>query len=57
MKEIGRGIKVGSDNMPVLLFADDMVLVANNEEELQYLVEKIKVYCVKWLLEVNVSKT
>ena len=43
--------------MSVLLFADDMVLVANNEEELQHLVERVKVYCDKWLLEVNVNKT
>ena len=43
--------------MLVLLFVDDMVLVANNEEELQHLVEKVKVYCDKWLLEVNVNKT
>jgi len=34
-----------------------MVLVANNEEELQHLVEKVKVFCNKWLLEVNVNKT
>ena len=57
MKESGQGIKVGMDNMHVLLFADDMVLVANNEEELQHLVEKVKVFCNKWLLEVNVNKT
>jgi hypothetical protein len=57
VKESGRGVKVGMDNMAVLLFADDMVLVANDEEELQHLVEKVNVYCDKWLLEVNVNKT
>ena len=34
-----------------------MVLVANNQEEIQHLVEKVKVYCDKWLLKVNVYKT
>ena len=57
VKESGCGIKVGSDSMAILLFADDMVLVAKDEEELQHLVEKVKVYCDKWLLEVNVNKT
>ena len=42
VKESGRDIKVAMDNMPVLLFADDMVLVANNEDEQQHLVEKLR---------------
>ena len=43
--------------MSVLLFADDMVFVTNNEVELGNLVYKVKQYCNKWQLEVNVNKT
>ena len=45
VKESGLGVKIGCETTSVLLFADDMVLVANNEEELGHLVEKVKQYC------------
>src|SRR3981189_594161 len=57
VKDSGLGVKIGSETMSVLLFADDMVLVANNEVELGHLVDKVKQYCDKWQLEVNVNKT
>ncbi len=51
------GIKIGSETISVLLYPDDMVLVADNEVELGHLLEKVKEYCDNWQLEVNVSKT
>ena len=57
VKEIGVGVQVGEDIVLVLLFADDMVLMASSEGDLRLLVAKVKEYCDKWLLEVNVSKT
>ena len=57
VKESGLRVKIGCETMSVLLFADDMVLVANNEVELGHLVDKVKQYCDKWQLEVNVNKT
>ena len=40
IKESGLGVKIGSETMSVLQFADNMVLVANNEVELGHLVDK-----------------
>ena len=57
VKESGVGVKVGEDIVSVLLFADDMVLTANNEEDLGLLVAKVKDFCDRWHLEVNVGKT
>ena len=57
VKESGLGVKIGGVTLSVLLFADDMVLVGNNEVELGNLVNKVKQYCDKWQLEVNVNKT
>ena len=57
VKESGLGFKIGRETMSVLPFADDMVLVGNNEVELGNLVNKVKQYCDKWQLEVNVNKT
>jgi hypothetical protein len=41
----------------LLLSADDMVLMADGEEELERMVRKVKEYCEEWRLEVNVNKT
>lgn len=57
VREDGDGVRVGELRTPVLLFADDMVLMAEGEEELERLVRKVKEYCDEWRLQVNVSKT
>ena len=54
---MGIGANVGDVTVPILMFADDMVLMAEKEEELQALVEKVKEYCDEWKLEINVGKT
>ena len=41
----------------ILLFADDTLLLANTEAELQLLLNKLKVYCKKWNITVNINKT
>jgi hypothetical protein len=56
VKEDGDGGELGDLRIPVLLFADDMVLMADGEEELERMVRKVKEYCEEWRLEVNVSK-
>jgi hypothetical protein len=47
----------GDLRIPVLLFADDMVLMGDGEEELERIVAKVKDYCEELRLEVNVSKS
>ena len=41
----------------ILLYADDIVLFAENEEDLQSLLFIVQTWCEKWRLEVNLSKT
>ena len=38
------------------MFAVDIVLMAENEKELNRLVDKVRDYCTEWRLEVNVEK-
>jgi hypothetical protein len=57
VKEDGDGGELGDLRIPVLLFADDMVLMADGEEELERMVRKVKEYCEEWRLEVNVNQT
>ncbi|MCP4271470.1 MAG: hypothetical protein GY781_05805, partial [Gammaproteobacteria bacterium] len=66
MKEIqGRAVDVGVPmvkegsewKFPVLLFADDSVLLSDDEWELQGLVSMFGAVCKKWNLKVNVGKS
>ena len=41
----------------VLLYADDIVLLAKNEQDLQFLLLLVENWCIKWRLEVNLTKT
>ena len=41
----------------ILLYADDIVLMAKNEEDLQNLLSLVELWCKKWRLEVNLTKT
>ena len=41
----------------ILLYADDIVLFAENEEDLQSLLFIVQIWCEKWRLQVNLAKT
>jgi hypothetical protein len=41
----------------ILLYADDIVLLAGNEEDLQSLLFIVETWCKRWRLEINLSKT
>ena len=41
----------------LLLFADDTVLFGKTPTTLQYLLDKLMLYCKKWNIEVNTNKT
>uniref|UniRef100_T1H9Y0 Uncharacterized protein n=1 Tax=Rhodnius prolixus TaxID=13249 RepID=T1H9Y0_RHOPR len=50
--QVGEGMYLHS-----LLFADDQVLIANDEEDINYLVRKQAEEYRKWGLEINTEKT
>ena len=43
--------------MNILLYADDIVLMASQETDLQFLLNIVENWCRKWRLEVNLAKT
>ena len=54
----GFGVKVENDLLVnCLLYADDIVLLAESEMDLQSLLSIVNVWCAKWRLEVNLLKT
>lgn len=50
-------IKIGGRNINNIRFADDTGLIAENEENLQMLLDKLVGSCRKWELIINSDKT
>ena len=55
-------IEMGETNdesyiLNILLYADDIVLFAANEHDLQFLLNIVEIWCSKFRLEVNLTKT
>lgn len=57
IKDLNLGIQVDDVNVGILLYADDMVLVANNEKDLQIMLNTMYNWCAKWRLKVNLDKS
>uniref|UniRef100_A0A146MDJ5 RNA-directed DNA polymerase from mobile element jockey n=1 Tax=Lygus hesperus TaxID=30085 RepID=A0A146MDJ5_LYGHE len=51
------GVAVGSQVIPALLYADDVVVVAESREDLQRNIDALHGYCTRWSLEVNLEKS
>ena len=61
---VGVGLNIdGSESnietslLSILLYADDIVLFAETELDLQFLLNIVEIWCEKWRLEVNLTKT
>ena len=51
------GLDVNYLILNILLYADDIVLITENEEDMQSLLFIVQNWCQKWRLEVNLEKT
>ena len=50
------GIDIGMLKLSLLLYADDIILFANDKENLQLSLKILKNYCKRWKLKVNTQK-
>ena len=48
---------MGNIKISILVFADDIVLMAGSENELQIMLKHVEAWCQKWRLSVNNEKT
>ena len=51
------GIKIGQVNIALLLYADDIVLLAEDELKLQDMLNEVHDWCCRWRMLVNTIKT
>ena len=58
IKEKHKGVKLNENlNVPILLYADDIILLATSANELKNMIKTVYNWCIKWRLKVNSTKT
>lgn len=57
LKDLGLGININNRNICILLYADDIVLLSDNELNLQRMLDHMYNWCIKWRLKINETKT
>lgn len=51
------GIKIGTEKIKILLYADDIVLLSESPMELQKMITNLEEYCSLWNLDINLDKS
>lgn len=57
IKALNCGIEMVGDRLALLLYADDIVLIAPSEQSLQLMLDTVHEWCTKWRLTINKDKT
>ena len=57
IKSLGLGIKIGDTLICLLMYADDIVLIAESEKDLQLMLDKLTRWCSKWRMLLHTEKT
>ena len=57
IKNLNLGIDIGGKQLSILLYADDIVLMSDSEENLQQILNFSHEWCQKWMLKVNIEKS
>ena len=57
IKQLGVGIICGETTVSLLLYADDLIFMADNEYDLQKMLTCADQWCKKWRLSINPKKT
>ena len=57
VKNLNLGIDIGGKKLSILLYADDIVLMSESEENLQKILDYCYKWCNKWMLKINEDKS
>ena len=56
LKELELGVSLGDTQICILLYADDIVLISETEQNLQKMLDHVGYWCNKWQMKVNIDK-
>ena len=57
INELHCGVEYGDNSISMLSYADDIVLIANDEHKLQRMLDVLDEYCKTWRLTINPNKS
>ena len=57
IKNLNLGIKIGDTEISILMYADDIILIAETQEGLQCMLNELHTWCKRWRMTVNTEKT
>ena len=57
LKSLNIGVNIGKVNVTLLLYADDIVILSENEADIQSLLNETEKWCYQWRMKINSEKT
>ena len=57
IKSLNIGVRTQNDNISILMYADDLVFLAESESDLQMMLDTLNEWCITWGMNVNEQKT
>lgn len=57
INSLNKGINIGNSQISILMYADDVVLLANSEEDLQSMLDTLHSWSTTWLIDINRTKS
>ena len=57
INELHCGVEYGDNSISMLLYADDIILIASDEHKLQRMLDALDEYCKTWRLTINPNKS
>ena len=57
ISDLNLGVNIGESILSTLLYADDLVLMADTEENLHTMLNKLYDWCKRWQMKINFNKT
>lgn len=56
LKSLNEGIDIGNEKLCILLYADDIVLICENENDLQVMLNSLNSWCTSNYMSINFNK-
>ena len=57
INDVGIGVTIADMKLSILLYADDIILLAETESDLQSMLDSLTQWCLKWGLVINTAKS